>query len=90
NKEYERIWDEYLYYLSIAIHNLHMAFDSDIIIGGYVGQYINRYMDELKSRVRKIDTYVGEASFLKASALKHEAPAIGAASVFIEQFIQQI
>ena len=90
NEENVRVWEEYLDYLSIAIHNIHIVFDIDIVIGGYLGVYMNEYLDELKARVKKIDTYVGEASFLKASMLKYEAPAIGAASFFIEDFIDQV
>jgi predicted NBD/HSP70 family sugar kinase len=84
------IWNEYLDYLSIAIHNIHMVFDIDIVIGGNLGIYINDYLDELKSRVKKIDTYIDDVSFLKVSKLKYEAPAIGASSYFIESFINRV
>jgi len=84
------IWDEYLDYLSIAVHNIYMVFDIDIVIGGNLGIYINDYLDDLKLRVKKIDTYVDDVSFLKASTLKYEAPAIGAASFFIENFIDRV
>jgi len=85
-----QVWDEYLNYLALAVHNLHIVFDSDIIIGGYVGQYINPYMDDLRSRVQKIDIYIEDTSFLQASVLQYESPAIGAASVFIDQFKEQV
>ncbi|WP_342759005.1 ROK family transcriptional regulator [Kineothrix sedimenti] len=85
-----RIWDGYLDNLAIAVHNLYMVFDSDIIIGGYVGIHIGKYLEDLKERVKKIDTHVKNADFIRASKLKYEAPAIGAASIFIEEFRKQI
>lgn len=85
-----KVWEEYLDYLSIAIHNIYMVFDSDIVLGGYLGMYINEYLEDLKLRIKKIDTYVKDVSFLKASTLKYEASAIGAASFFIENFIDQV
>ncbi|SCP99264.1 ROK family protein [Anaerobium acetethylicum] len=86
----KQVWNEYLDYLALEVHNLHIVFDCYIVIGGYVGQYINHYIHDLRRRVQKIDTYIEDASFLQASALKYEAPAIGAASVFIEQFKEQV
>ena len=46
-----RLWDKYLDNLSLGIHNLRMLFDSDIILGGYVGAYIEKYMEDLCDRI---------------------------------------
>ena len=35
--EKQAVWREYLGYLAIAVNNLHMSFDCDVIVGGYVG-----------------------------------------------------
>lgn len=84
------IWEEYLDYLALAVHDINTVFDSEIIIGGYLGQYMNPYMDDLKKRVQKIDTFLTDTSFIKQSVLKYEASAIGVAAVFIERFIENI
>lgn len=84
------VWDEYLNYLALAIHDLNMIFDSEIIIGGYLGQYIGAYIDDLRERVRRIDTYLPDKDFVKPAKLKYEASAIGVAAGFIEKYIKEI
>lgn len=87
NEAYGALWEEYLDYLALAVHNVNTVFDSEVIIGGYLGQYMEPYMDALRERVRKIDPYLSDMSFLKPAALKYEAAAVGAASIFIDDFI---
>ncbi len=86
----KKIWNTYLDNLAIAVHNLYMVFDSDIIIGGYVGMHMGKYLDDLKERVKKMDTHINNTNFIRESKLKYEAPAIGAASIFIEEYRKQI
>ena len=45
-----RHWNRYLEYLSIGIHNIRMLYDTKIVIGGYVGAYIEKYMEDLCAR----------------------------------------
>ena len=40
--------DDYLKYLAIAINNLRMTFDCDIIAGGYVGAFLEEFAREFK------------------------------------------
>lgn len=84
------IWEEYLDHLALTIHNLNMVFDSDIIIGGYLGQHIGSYMDKLEKRIYKMDPYLEGSNFLKASSLRYDASAIGIASIFTDKYIGQI
>ena len=48
NKKLLKAWNNYLYYLSIAVNNLRMSFDCDIVIGGYIGSYFNEYIEIAK------------------------------------------
>lgn len=85
-----KTWNEYLDYLALAIHNLMTSFDMDMVIGGYLGQYLGDYMDDLKARVRKLDSYLTGSDFIQPARLKYEASALGAANVFLERYISEI
>lgn len=89
-KKCVEVWEEYLDHLALAVHNLNMAFDSEIVIGGYLGQYMKPYMKDLRERVQQIDKFLTDTSFMKQAVLKYEASAIGVAAVFIERFIEHI
>ena len=49
--------NEYLEYLAVTVTNLRMAYDCDIILGGYVGGYLEKYMAELSKRVIKYNGF---------------------------------
>lgn len=87
----KEIWDEYLDHLSIGIHNIRMLFDSDIIIGGYVGAYIDKYFEELCRRVDARNAFGDQAkNYLLPCSYKVESAAAGAAIRYIEEFFKQI
>ncbi|UNK20715.1 ROK family protein [Paenibacillus sp. N3/727] len=85
-----KIWDQYLWHLSIAINNIRMLFDCDIILGGYVGAFMDEYIDTLKKLVSLRNTFEHRADFLLTCNYKTEAIAAGAALPFIKEFIDQI
>lgn len=85
-----RVWKQYIKYFAMAIHNLNMVFDTQIIIGGYLGQYIGDYMEQLSMLIKEIDPYIDDFTFIRPAALKYEASAMGAAIYFAEQYISSI
>ena len=85
-----KVWNEYLDYLAITISNLRMMYDTDIILGGDVGAYLEPYMLELGSRVMELNKFDRDVSYLKNSAHKKGGAAAGAALYFIHKYIQEI
>jgi len=85
-----QIWDEYLEYLAVMIANLRTMFDSDIIIGGDVGAYLEDHMFELGKKVMKYNTVDSDISYLKNSIYKKGGAAAGAALYYILQFMDHI
>lgn len=83
-------WNHYLDHLAIAINNLRMAFDSPVIVGGYVGSFMEPYLSDLQARASRLNTFGLDASYIKTCQFKVEASALGAALRHIEAFIQTI
>ena len=90
DKQCAKIWDQYLDELALLITNLRSMFDSDIIIGGYVGYYIKEYLMELSQKILACSTFDQDAGFLRASIKKMEASAAGVAEYFIDKFVDEI
>ncbi|MFD1772770.1 ROK family protein [Paenibacillus rhizophilus] len=90
NPEKVMLWDKYLRYLSIAINNIRLLFDCDIILGGYVGSFMDDHIDTLKKLVAARNTFEDHADFLRICNYKTAAIAAGAALPFIDQFINEI
>lgn len=90
NEEIKNIWEMYMKYLTIAINNLHMVLDCDIILGGYVGSYLEDYIEEIRRMVSERNTFLESSQFVKLCKYKTGAAAMGAALYLIEKFINQI
>ncbi len=85
------LWDTYLDHLSQAVYNMRILFDTDIILGGYVGAYIGDYMEELYRRVDARNPFSDRArDYLFPCQFKVEASAAGAAIFFIDAFLNEI
>ena len=83
-------WNEYLQYLAITVSNIRMMYDTDIILGGDVGAYLEPYMLELGRRVMELNTFDSDISYLKNSVYKRGGAAAGAALYFVHKYIDEI
>ncbi len=80
-------WEEYLDDLCIALNNLYMAYDMDIVIGGSMAQYLEKYRDGIERRVFRDYALFPVKKKLIFGHGGEYAAAIGAAAVVIEKFI---
>ncbi|MEA4854420.1 MAG: ROK family protein [Christensenella sp.] len=88
--ECQKRFDEYLYYLSLAVNNTRMLFDCKIILGGYVGVYLEEYLDQLKMLLKKRNPFEDNADYVQVCKWKNDPIAAGAAILFIDQFEKSI
>lgn len=89
-KEFVDEWNQYTNYLAVAINNIHMVLDCDIMLGGYVGSYVKPHLLEIRRKVIERDTFLEDGQFVKACSYKVDAAALGAALYVVEQFVEKI
>lgn len=90
NPVYQMVWREYLNSLAIAITNLRMAFDCEVILGGYVGGYMDHYMGALEDNLAEYRIFDSNQNYVRTGKYKHEAAAIGAGIRFVEEYFDGI
>ena len=90
NEEYRKLWEEVLDYLAIGIGNLRMAFDCNVILGGYVSRFMPMYLDELKNRVKERSPFENTADYIKLGKYPNKAGMMGVAWHFVREFIESI
>lgn len=90
NPDLQAAWNEYLSYLAVAVNNLRMIFDCDVIVGGYVGGFLSEFGAPLRELLAQHNTFEPDSGYLKCSRYKLESSALGAALVHIEAFIQSL
>ena len=83
-------WDKYLDYIAQTVNIVRAVLDCDVILGGYVGAYLEPYLSDIKKRALKISTFDKDADFIKLCSYKHESIAAGAALHYVSEFIKTI
>lgn len=88
--ELQKAWDEYLDYLSIAIANVRTLCDCNIILGGYVGAYIDQYLHALIQHITSYYLFEQTTPFIKTCDNRTEASALGIAACFIKKYLCEL
>lgn len=89
-EEHRRVWEEYLENLTLVVDNLRMIFDTDVVLGGYVGCYMEPYIPELQKRLDKLDIFEGRGDYVRACSCRNEASALGSAIYQMETYIESV
>ncbi|WP_094548573.1 ROK family transcriptional regulator [Petroclostridium xylanilyticum] len=84
------LWEEYLKHLVVTINNLRMLYDCNVILGGYVGAYLDEYIEHIRELVSKRNTFEVDGTYLHVCKYKLEATAVGAALQHVENFINNV
>ena len=84
-------WQTYLKHLSLAINNLHMTFDSQVILGGHIAPFIRKEdMQFLHNEVRNITAFPEHEDFIFQGQRITNAISVGASLPFLKEFLDNI
>lgn len=84
-------WNSYLNYLALAIKNIHMILDCEIILGGHMAPYlVEEDLEVLLKKVSDLTPFPEDENFLRIGEQKEDAIALGAALPFIREFLESI
>ena len=90
NPDYQILWKDFLEHLAIGINNIHMALDCDVVLGGFLSQYLEPYMPELKQMVAQRDTFEDDTEYLKLGRYPRRANMMGVAWYYIKKYIENV
>lgn len=86
----DAIWKDYLDALSVGINNIRMIMDCPVVLGGIITSYFQQYLPDLCIRLRMLNCFEDDASYLHLGRCGDQANSIGAALHFIVEFINRI
>ena len=90
NSDYAALWQDMLYHLAEGINNINMILDCDVVLGGFLTQYLEPWMPQLRQYVMEGNPFAENSDFVCLSILKNHSVPLGAALFFIDQFINSI
>ncbi len=84
-------WDGFLDNLAQAVNLLHLIYDTDFILGGYLAQYLREEdLEALYERIRKLTPFAEAQDFLRISKMPRHNVTIGAALPFVQTFLNEV
>jgi predicted NBD/HSP70 family sugar kinase len=90
NPAYLALWQDVLQKLAIGINNIRMALDCDVVLGGFLTQFIEPYLPELKRLAAELNTFESNADYIKLCRYPKRASMLGVALHFINEFLESI
>lgn len=85
--EAAKLWDTYLDNLAKAINTVRLLYDCPIILGGYVGAFLDPYLEDLRRRVAALDSFDTPIDDIITCRYKNQSIAAGAALDFVSKYI---
>ncbi len=89
-QEASRLWEQYTSDLAIAVNNIHMILDCDVVLGGYVGSCMGEFLLDIQKKVAQRNTFAEDSSYIRACRHKTGAAALGASLKVTELFMEQV
>ena len=83
-------WEEFAEHLARGIATIHMAFDTDIVIGGLLAQYLPAHLNDIRRRVQTLDPFASDEQYVRIARHPHRGVPLGAALKVIARFIASV
>lgn len=82
------IWEDYLRHLAIGIHNIRMALDCRVVLGGMMIEFLGPYFPRLCSLVAELDPFNEVSSYLSLGHYFGKGAILGTALHFVKDFLE--
>lgn len=90
NPAYETLWQEYLQHLAQGLCAIRMTLDCNIVLGGYLAQYLPPYLPELRRLTAERDPFDENAGYVCLCHYPKHAASLGVALTFINRFLEEL
>lgn len=88
---YKKRWDIYLDSLAMAIDNLHMAINCEIILGGTLSRFLlEEDVVQLQKLINKRTAFPTKTQYISISRCSHLPLCMGAALPYVQEYLESI
>ena len=88
--QYEELLYDMLRHLAVAVNDIHLTLDCDVILGGFFTEYLQPFLPILKRYVLAGTPFEESADFVQLSSLRRHITPLGAALFFIREFVSSV
>lgn len=90
NAAYRALLNDYLRHLAVGIHNIRLALDCDVVLGGFMADYLEPYVPQLRHQLAQLDPFDADGGYLRLSRYPKHGALMGAAFYYIKKFVDSI
>ena len=90
NPQYEALWDDMLRHLAVGIGNIRMALDCDVVLGGFLTEFMEPYLPRLKEYVAGRNPFEHDGEYLRLSRFHRHSVPLGVALHYIKDFVETV
>lgn len=83
------LWDDYLSHLALGIHNIRMALDCCVVLGGQMAGFLAPYLPRLKHLVSECDPFSPDAEYLRIDHSLGKGAILGTALYYVKEFLEK-
>ena len=90
NAAYENLLYDMLRHLAIAVNNVNMTLDCEVVLGGFFSEYLRPYLPVIRQYLLAGNPFAENADFLTMSTVPRHITPIGAALYFVRDFVDSV
>lgn len=90
NVDYYMKWESYLYHLASGINVIRMVLDCDVVLGGFMTEYLADSMPRLGEYLAALNSFERSSDYLHLSRQRKHAIPMGATLYFITKFLDEL
>ncbi len=83
-------WESYLHHLALGINNIRMVLDCDVVLGGFMTEYLADSMPRLREYLAALNPFERSADYVHLSRQRKHAIPMGATLYFITKFLEEL
>ena len=84
------LWDAYKRDLALLINSLRMVYDCDIVLGGYMGNFLGSRLEEVRALLAERNHFDSDGDYLIACMYRREAAAVGAGLLYVNELLLSV
>lgn len=84
------VWQDYLDHLAAGINSIRMALDCDVVLGGVLAPYLERYLPDLTARLGRCNSFEDAGDYVHLGKCQDKANCIGAALYYVDRFLREL
>jgi len=85
-----QLWDNMLRHLAVAVSNIRMTLDCDVVLGGILSEFLAPYLPRLREYAAANSPFERDAGYVHLSTLRRHTASLGVALHFVSEFLERV